>query len=308
MSRCTLIAAALTLIGSAACTRQASSPLPPPAPPPPSPAILAEGSPQIADSTDGVHIEYQVYGHGEPAILLVHGWANNANYWNAQLEELKARYTVVTLSLAGHGASGRNREDWSMANYGADVAAVAHQIPAQKLVLVGHAMGGIVALEAARALGDRVIGIIVVDSLKSIGEPPMSKAQFEELVQPFRADFIGHMHDFVGEYLFTKDADPAFVRKVADDMARAPPQVAIPSLEALYHYDFAVLHEIHVPIIAINSDLHRPTDEARIRKSAPTFRSIIVPGAGHFLMLESPQRFNAVLLQAIASLEKTDGS
>jgi pimeloyl-ACP methyl ester carboxylesterase len=69
-----------------------------------------------------------------------------------------------------------------------------------------------------------------------------------------------------------------------------------------------VLHEIHVPIIAINSDLHRPTDEARIRKSAPTFRSIIVPGAGHFLMLESPQRFNAVLLQAIASLEKTDGS
>jgi pimeloyl-ACP methyl ester carboxylesterase len=296
------VAAALALILSGACTRQA--PPPPPPAPPAQPAPLAEGTPQIVDSADGVHIEYQVYGHGEPAVVLVHGWANNANYWNEQLEDLKARYTVVTLSLAGHGASGRNREDWSMANYAADVAAVARAIPNQKLVLIGHAMGGIVVIEATRTLGNRVIGIIAVDSLKSIGQPPMSKAQFEELVRPFHADFIGHMHDFVAQYLFTKDADPAFVRKVADDMAHAAPQVAIPTLEALYHYDFAALPEIHVPIIAINSDLHMSTDEARIHRSAPTFRSIVVPGAGHFLMMESPRRFNAILLQAIASLEK----
>jgi len=302
MNRCLVVGAALALILGGACTRQAP-PSPRPAPPA-QPAPLAEGTPQIIDSADGVHIEYQVYGHGEPAVVLVHGWANNANYWNEQLEDLKTRYTVVTLSLAGHGASGRNREVWSMAHYAADVAAVARAIPNKKLVLVGHAMGGIVVLEAARTLGSRVIGIIAVDSLKSIGQPPMSKAQFEELVQPFRADFIGHMHDFVAQYLFTKNADPAFVRKVADDMAHAAPQVAIPSLEALYHYDFAALPEIHVPIIAINSDLHMPTDEARIRRSAPTFRSIVVPGAGHFLMMDSPQRFNAILLQAIASLEK----
>jgi pimeloyl-ACP methyl ester carboxylesterase len=165
-------------------------------------------------------------------------------------------------------------------------------------------MGGIVVLEAARLIGGRVIGIIAVDSLKSIGQPPMSKAQFEELVQPFRSDFIGHMHQFVGAYLFTRDADPLFVRKVADDMAHASPAVAVPSLEAVYHYDFAALPDIHVPIIAINSDLHMPTDEARIRKLAPTFRSIVVPGTGHFLMMESAQRFNPILLQAIASLEK----
>src|SRR6202021_4058635 len=132
------------LILASACARKEP---PPPPPEPAKPAPLAEGTPQIVDSADGVHIEYQVYGHGEPAVVLVHGWANNANYWNAQLDDLKARYTVVTLSLAGHGASGRNREDWSMANYGADVAAVAHAIANPKIVLVGHAMGAIVALE-----------------------------------------------------------------------------------------------------------------------------------------------------------------
>lgn len=298
-----LMGAALALILASACARKEPPPPPPPAEPV-KPAPLADGTPQIADSADGVHIEYQVYGHAEPAVVLVHGWSNNANYWNAQLDDLKARYTVVTLNLAGHGASERNRTNWSMANYAADVAAVVHEIPNRKVVLVGHGMGGIVVLEAARLIGARVIGIIAVDSLKSIGQPAMPKAQFEELLQPFRTDFIGHMHDFVGAYLFTKDADPLFVRKVADDMAHASPQVAVPSLEALYHYDFAALPEIHVPIIAINSDLHMPTDEARIRKSAPTFRSIVVPGTGHFLMMESAQRFNPILLQAIASLEK----
>jgi pimeloyl-ACP methyl ester carboxylesterase len=303
MKRRLLLGALLALILASACARKEPPPPPPPAEPA-KPAPLADGTPQIVDSADGVHIEYQVYGHGEPAVVLVHGWSNNANYWDAQLDALKARYTVVTLNLAGHGASEKNRTDWSMANYSADVAAVVHEIPDRKVVLVGHGMGGIVVLEAARLIGARVIGIIAVDSLKSIGQPAMPKAQFEELLQPFRTDFIGHMHDFVGAYLFTKDADPLFVRKVADDMAHASPQVAVPSLEALYRYDFAALPEIHVPIIAINSDLHMPTDEARIRKLAPTFRSIVVPGTGHFLMMESAQRFNPILLQAIASLEK----
>ena len=70
---------------------------------------------------------------------------------------------------------------------------------------------------------------------------------FKELLQPFRADFIGHMHEFVGQYLFTKDANPVLVRKVADDMARASPEVAMASLQALFRYDFgAVLPGIKV--------------------------------------------------------------
>ncbi len=109
MTRRLLASAALGLLLSAACTPQQ----PPPASlPQTQPAPIADGSPQIADSADGVHIEYQVYGHGDPAIVLVHGWSNNANYWNAQLDALKAKYSVVTLNLAGHGASGKNRSDW----------------------------------------------------------------------------------------------------------------------------------------------------------------------------------------------------
>src|SRR5262249_16824836 len=110
-------------------------------------AALGEG-PRITLSADNVHIEYRVYGHGDPAVLLVHGWACDENYWHAQLDALKAHYTVVTLNLAGHGASGGNRSDWSMANYAQDVAAVAPQLPNPQLVLVGHSMGAAVTLPA----------------------------------------------------------------------------------------------------------------------------------------------------------------
>ena len=299
--RSALPGCAFALILCGGCAPQ-QPPVPPAAP---LPAPIADGSPQIVDSVDGVHIEYQVYGGGDPAVVLVHGWLNNAHYWGAQLDDLKAHYTVVTLNLAGHGASDKNRADWSIANYAQDVVAVVRQIPNKQLVLVGHAMGAPIVLEAASRIGARVSGIIAVDALKTIGQPPMSKMQFEQLLQPFRTDFIGHMHEFVGQYLFAKDANPAFARKLADDMARGSPEVAMASLEGLYRYDLgAVLPAIKVPIIAINSDLNMPTDEVRIRKSAPTFRSIVVPGSGHFLMMEAPQRFNPLLLHAIETLGK----
>ena len=164
-------------------------------------------------------------------------------------------------------------------------------------------MGAPVALEAARRIGDRVIGIIAVDSLKTIGQPPISDREIAMRLKPFRENFIGQTREFVSASFFTKDADPLFIRKVAEDMSLAPPEVAIPSMEALVKMDYAkVLPDIHVPVIAINSDHGGETDEARIRKSLPTFSTVLIPNTGHFLMMEAPERFNPVLLEQIRKL------
>ncbi len=58
-------------------------------------------------SADGVHIEYHVYGSGNPAVVLVHGWSCDGNYWKEQIDALKSKYTTVVVDLAGHGASAR---------------------------------------------------------------------------------------------------------------------------------------------------------------------------------------------------------
>jgi pimeloyl-ACP methyl ester carboxylesterase len=274
------------------------------------PAPYVEGAPLLVNSADGVHIEYRIYGHGEPAVVLIHGWACNENYWNAQTPALTAaHYTVVLVDLAGHGASGKNRTDWSMGNYGEDVASVVRQLPQRRVVLVGHSMGGLVALEATRRIGDRVIGIVAVDALKSVGQPPMPQQQIKTRVDAFRKDFIGETRKFVAASLFPKSANAQFVNKVAYDMSLASPAVAVASMEALLSTDLApIVADIHVPVMAINSDLE-PTDTARIRKSLPDFTAEVIPHTSHFLMMDDTARFNPVLLRDIATLvQKAPGA
>src|SRR4051794_37655396 len=226
---------ALPLLALAACGKKEAVEAPPVAA---SQAPL-EGSPQLVTSADGVHIEYHVYGSGEPAVVLIHGWSCDGNYWKEQIAPLKAKYTTVTVDLAGHGASGANRADWSMGNFGEDVAAVVRQLQNHKVILVGHSMGAPVALEAAPRIGDRVIGIVAVDSLKTIGQPVMPEAQIEKMLKPFRDDFIGHTREFVTGNFFAPGADAQFVQKVAYDMSLSPPGVAVPAMQALLHMDYA---------------------------------------------------------------------
>jgi pimeloyl-ACP methyl ester carboxylesterase len=258
--------------------------------------------PRLTLSPDGVHIEYRVLGQGEPAVLLIHGWAADANYWSEQLASLEAHYTVVPLNLAGHGGSGANRSDWSIGNYAADVAAVARQLPNQHLVLVGHAMGATVALAAAPLLGERVAGIVAVEALRSVGEPPLAGPEIARRMAPFRSDFIGATRHLVTESLFRRDANHVLVQKVAYDMSLEPPAIGIASLEALLAFDFApLLPQIRVPVYAINSDL-APTDAARLKRALPGATLEVLEHSDHFLMLADPARFNPLLLRDLAAL------
>jgi pimeloyl-ACP methyl ester carboxylesterase len=267
----------------------------------PAPTSATDG-PRIVMSDDQVHLEYRVLGHGEPAVVLIHGWCGNADYWHAQFDALKARYTVVALDLAGHGASGGNRTDWSIANYAGDVATIARQIPNTRIVLVGHSMGATVALAATPRIGTRVIGVVAVDALRSVGLPPLSTGEIEAKVAPFRSDFVGATRTFVSDSLFEKGADPLLVQKVAYDMSLRSSTVAVPTLQKLMAYDLAtLLPTVHVPVYAINSDL-APTDAERIRKSLPDFTLDVLPHTGHFLMMEAPDRFNALLIRDIDAL------
>jgi pimeloyl-ACP methyl ester carboxylesterase len=304
----TVVVLALAML-QAACGERTRTPAAPAAQNGAAQAPVAEGAPRIVTSPDGVHIDFRVYGTGDPAVVLVHGWSCDANYWQAQIEPLKVRYTTVLVNLAGHGASGRTRSDWSMRSYGEDVAAVVRQLPNPRVVLVGHSMGGPVVVEAARLLPDRVIGVIGVDTLKMVGLPPIPPAETERRLAAFRTDFIGSTRTFVKERLFRPDSDPALVRKVAEDMSLAPPEVAIPSIVALEGWDaVAAFDGLTIPVVAINADLGGPTDEARIRAVVADFRAVVVPDADHFLMMSDPARVNPLLLAEIERLAAAPGT
>ena len=172
-------------------------------------------------------IAWRRYGQGEPAIVLVHGWATNSTIWRAQLAALAARYSVVTLDLAGQGASGANRQDWSLARFAQDVAAVVTQLPHTQMILVVRAWAGPVALEAAPLWVRGCTASSAWRPFAPSASPPPLPSQLEQYLQPFRADFAGALRQFVSGTLFHPQADPAVVRTVADLMAQSAPERAL---------------------------------------------------------------------------------
>src|SRR5512140_3752798 len=114
----------------------------------------------VASAFDGVAIHYRVEGSGSPALILIHCWMCDSSFWAGTVPALAGTYRVVTLDLPGHGASGSNRKTWSMAAYGRDVETVAGALHLDRVILVGHSMGGDVMLEAARLMRGRIVGLI----------------------------------------------------------------------------------------------------------------------------------------------------
>ncbi|NNJ64534.1 MAG: alpha/beta hydrolase, partial [Xanthomonadales bacterium] len=108
------------------------------------------------EAPGGVEIAATVHGIGQPTVVLVHGWMCDQTYWEAQAPALAERFGVVTVDLAGHGQSGIDRQDWTIASLGDDVVAVVSKLQLEQVVVVGHSMGGRVGLEAARQLPNRV--------------------------------------------------------------------------------------------------------------------------------------------------------
>ncbi len=296
-----LIAASVIVAAGCGRDEESAAPIVPVETPP------TDGAPLTTPSADGIALRYRIYGRqsdpARPLLMFIHGWSTDSSYWDAQIYPLKEHYTVVTLDLAGHGESGITRRRWTMDAYADDVVAVADKVPERRVVLIGHSLGAAVALQAARRMQDRVIGIVGADAFQNLANPPAAPEMLERRLEPFRRDFPTAMRDYVAGTLFRPDASPELVRRIADDMSSAPPGVAVGSIIAMNEMNFsAALADVDVPLIAINSDIG-PTDEQRIRIHAPTFRLKLMPGVGHFVMIEDPAHFNTLLEQALRELE-----
>jgi len=250
-------------------------------------------------SADGVPIRYSVVGAGEPTLVLVHCWSCDSSYWTNQVDHFSADHRVVTLDLGGHGESGIHRFDWTMESYGADVAAVVEALGLDRIVLVGHSMGGSVIIEAARLLPGKVIGLVGVDTLQDV-EKMMTEEQLEAFLAPMRQNYSTVTKAFVSNFLFVADSDSSLAERIAEDMASAPPEIAISSMSYLQRHPKAErLDLVKVPLVCINSDRF-PTNVEVDSRHAVSFELMTMTGVGHFPHMEKPDEFNALLEQALA--------
>lgn len=257
---------------------------------------------RTATSADGVPIAFEVHGSGQPALVFVHGWTNNRSIWDVQVPHFAQQHKVVTLDLAGHGESGRDRLAWTMAAFGEDVVAVVDKLGLDQVVLIGFSMGGPAILEAARRMPNRVVGLVGVDTFKDV-ETKMTQEQIDEFLAPFRANFEEALGNFARGALFLPTADSAYVEKILAQVGEpAPAEVGIPALEAALKHDLpTALQEAPVPIRCINSDL-TPTNIEAGQRHASSFEVVQMSGVGHVLFLEEPETFNRLLAEIVAEL------
>jgi pimeloyl-ACP methyl ester carboxylesterase len=120
---------------------------------------------QRAVDVDGATISYRAWGdRADVGIVLVHGGAAHARWWDHVAPLLDGGRRVVALDLSGHGDSGR-REAYTLDQWSKEVLTVA---AAAGIVtpptVIGHSMGGFVALRAAGLYGSSLAGVVAIDS------------------------------------------------------------------------------------------------------------------------------------------------
>jgi pimeloyl-ACP methyl ester carboxylesterase len=140
-------------------------------------ALAVPASDELVDVA-GARIAYRAWGDaGRPGVVLVHGTAAHAHWWDHVAPFLAdAGLRVAALSISGHGDSGW-RERYSFDQWAAEVMAVASAAGiAGPPVIIGHSLGGHIALQAASRYGRALTGIVVVDAPMFEGMPPPEAA------------------------------------------------------------------------------------------------------------------------------------
>jgi len=255
----------------------------------------------IAISADGVKISYTNQGKGEPAIIFVHGWANNRSIWDGQVSHFSKKYQAIAVDLAGFGESGSNRNKWTVESFADDVVAVIDKLNLKQVVLVGFSMGAPVVIETANQRPDRVTGVVLVDDLHNIEMkyPPQMIAYIDSVFM----DLVTNptLEKLVGGGFFKRNPEKSYERvlPMLNNPAKIGWQESLNNTFRWHNKDcLESLKKIRVPVAAINSD-RQPTNVEAFREYVPSFQARILPGSGHVVMWDAPEEFNRLLEESI---------
>lgn len=234
-------------------------------------------------------IRYSVSGPiGGRTLTLIHGWACARSDFQALTEFLPGNYRVIAVDLAEHGESRSGRGTWTMQEFARDVAAVLEAESVDKTVVVGHSMGGAVALEVAGLIPDKVSRVAVLDALHYLFLfPAMGEQQVEALMQPFRDDYASALRVMV-EAGSPPNTDRGLVDRHYNRMLSVRQPAGLHSLEGLAAWDMdAALTAVDQPItlFAVGELLA----QAAIDRYGDRIEIVPVNLGSHHFHVESPK-------------------
>lgn len=268
----------------------------------------------------GHEVTYRMSGEG-PTIVLIHGIAGSSTTWRGVLPALAERYTVVAPDLLGHGHSAKPRGDYSLGAYASGIRDLLAVLGEERVTVVGHSLGGGVAMQFSYQFPERVERLVLVAS-GGLGKEvsPLLKAvtlPAAEYVVPVllhrrvreAGEWFGKLprrlgwrpNDSLAEVwrsyttLTDRHGQQAFIHTVRSVIDVAGQRVSA--------HDRLYLAQA-LPTLIVWGDRDRiiPVSHAYLAAEAmPGARLEILEGAGHFLPWRDAKRFLLILEEFLAT-------
>jgi pimeloyl-ACP methyl ester carboxylesterase len=251
-------------------------------------------------SLDGMRIHYQSYGKGREALVLIHGWSCNLDFWRDLVPDLKKRSRVIAIDLPGHGQSDKPQLTYTMDLFARAVDAVLRDAGVKRAVLVGHSMGTPVARQFYRKYPKKTLAIVIVDgALRPFGDKQILDRLIAALRGPNYREAGTQMLGGMGG----PQLSPELKERIQASFLNTPQHVLVSAMEGMVDNSIWGQDKINVPVLAIlaKSPFWAADTEQFYRGIAPKLEFQMWEGVGHFLMMEKPKEFDEAV---IAFLDK----
>ena len=248
---------------------------------------------------DGATIRYTDAGAGDPPIVFVHGWTCDHTTFLDQLAHFAPTNRVVALDQRGHGASDKPDQDYNVPGFVEDLAWFISELGLDRPVVVGHSMGGSIALNFARRHTALTRGVILIDSPLA----PLPDALLpvrEAMLAGFKSDaYQSVAAGFARTQFFNADSPPAMVEALVAKITCAPQRLMHTAIDSTISAESMVPGPIPVPSLYIRAATAYATED-QVRERYPGLEVHTVESA-HFIQMEKPTETNALIA---AFLEK----
>jgi pimeloyl-ACP methyl ester carboxylesterase len=274
----------------------------------------AAGNPSRLARLDGLRIHYEDYGVGPEALVFIHGWACDLTFWRGQEAvynnpESSPKYRSLLIDLPGHGSSDKPHRAYPIEFFARAVEAVMRDAEVERAVLIGHSLGGPIAYAFLRLFPEKARALVLVDAFVSrhMAGPPDRAATAARFARTARSlEGPAGEKNFAQrvESCFTPQTPEALRAEIRAKMAATARHVRIAALTSISSLRPPPEDEtFDLPAIAIQAaELHTQERFDLMRTIFTRMQLNKWEGAGHFLMLEDPQRFNREIEQFVAAL------
>lgn len=229
-------------------------------------------------------------GRGGLPVLLVHSLAGKSAHWSGQLEHVRPTSRAVALDLRGHGRSEPPKNgDYSMAGMTRDIEAVVDTLGIGKFVLVGHSMGGGVALVYAGAHPDRVAGLLLLDPIGDGKQTPADeiKSFMEGLASNYDSVIQGYWSQIAGP-------EASIRERLLSDLRATPSETVIQGFEEVMRFDpDPALAGYKGPKLSVVTPYN--DQPFSLHRLGAGFPHQVVTETGHWIQLDKPEEFNRML-------------